>query len=138
MDLNSILQAGVVERVTSTVSDMDDLDWESVSSSGPVRQTSSSAHRTILASQLPLPVPARLRHNALVISSSHIDTAAANNNNSLLRSALIGKQSANGSLLLSSSASGEQYPHKTVLATVKVRGKHVLDCLIPHLICLLD
>ena len=31
MDLNSILQAGVVERVTSTVSDidaLDDLDWD--------------------------------------------------------------------------------------------------------------
>ena len=137
MDLNSILQAGVVERVTSTVSnmdDLDDLDWdpEEVSSSSSLLSASSTSQttvirprHTILASQLPLPVPARLRSGpgTVVISSSSLVSrteTSSNNNNSLLRSALIGKQSAtstNGSVLLSSADSPQP---RTVLATVKV------------------
>ena len=136
MDLNSILQAGVVERVSSTVSnmdDLDDLDWdpEEVSSSSSLSASSSPStlvrpRHTILASQLPLPVPARLRTGpgTVVISSSNLVSrteTSSNNNNSLLRSALIGKQSAtttNGSVLLSSTDSPQP---RTVLATVKVK-----------------
>lgn len=145
LDLNYILAAGVVERVSSssTTDLMDDLDWdpEEVSSSTgsltvtPVPVTGGQAtiirpRHTILASQLPLPVPARLRpgpgavKSAVVISSSSLVTSdsvnvASNNNNSLLRSALIGKQaamvSANGSVLIS----GDTQTARTVLATVK-------------------
>ena len=141
MDLNSVLQAGVVESVTSTVSnmeDLDDLDWDPEDTS---RDVSSTSHvprsqqtvikprhtHTILASQLPLPVPARLHRTghtghptAVVISSSLVtqETSSNNNNNSLLKAALIGKQSSNGSTLLS----GESQQAKTVLATVKVRS----------------
>ena len=148
LDLNYILAAGVVERVSSTSNTdlMDDLDWdpeEVTSSTGslsvtpvPVAGGQSTIIRprhTILASQLPLPVPAtRLKvgpgvvKNTVVISSSSLVTsdsvnvASNNNNNSLLRSALIGKQagavSANGSLLIS----GDTQTARTVLATVKV------------------
>merc|ERR1719367_2353905 len=140
MDLNSILQAGVVERVSSTVSnmdDLDDLDWdpEEVSSSSSQSASSSPStlvrpRHTILASQLPLPVPARLRTGpgTVVISSSSLVSrteTSSNNNNSLLRSALIGKQSAttsNGSVLLSSTDSPQP---RTVLATVKTEGSAV-------------
>ena len=146
LDLNYILAAGVVERVSSSSNTdlMDDLDWdpEEVSSSTgsltvtPVPVTGGQStiirpRHTILASQLPLPVPARLRpsgpvKSAVVISSSSLVTsdsvnvASNNNNNSLLRSALIGKQaamvSANGSVLIS----GDTQTARTVLATVKV------------------
>ena len=126
MDLNSILQAGVVERVTTTVSDidsLDDLDWdpeETVSSTKtPVIRQRQQPH-TILASQLPLPVPARLHRAATVntvVLSSNLVTESHNNNNSLLRSALIGKQSS--AALLSSTGDNHQ-PTKAVLATVKV------------------
>ena len=153
LDLNYILAAGVVERVSSssTTDLMDDLDWdpEEVSSSTggglsvtPVpslggQSTIIRPRHTILASQLPLPVPARLRpgpgavKNTVVISSSSLvssDAAnvASNNNNSLLRSALIGKQaamvSANGSVLIS----GDTQTARTVLATVKVRDSSVV------------
>ena len=145
LDLNYILAAGVVERVSSSSNLMDDLDWdpEEVSSSTgsltvtPVPVTGGQStiirpRHTILASQLPLPVPARLRpsgpvKSAVVISSSSLVTSdsvnvASNNNNSLLRSALIGKQaamvSANGSLLIS----GDTQTARTVLATVKVNN----------------
>lgn len=163
LDLNYILAAGVVERVSSSSNTdlMDDLDWdpEEVSSSTgsltvtPVPVTGGQStiirpRHTILASQLPLPVPARLRagpgavKNTVVISSSSLvssDTSnvASNNNNSLLRSALIGKQtamvSANGSVLIS----GDTQTARTVLATVKTEcepgevsgGPHVDDIL---------
>ena len=145
LDLNYILAAGVVERVSSSSNLMDDLDWdpEEVSSSTgsltvtPVPVTGGQStiirpRHTILASQLPLPVPARLRpsgpvKSAVVISSSSLVTSdsvnvASNNNNSLLRSALIGKQaamvSANGSVLIS----GDTQTARTVLATVKVNN----------------
>merc|ERR1719499_2678671 len=132
MDLNSILQAGVVERVRTTVSDidsLDDLDWdpeETVSSSrSPViRQRQVQQPHTILASQLPLPVPARLHRAATVntvVLSSNLVTESHNNNNSLLRSALIGKQS---SALLSSTGDTNQQT-KAVLATVKTEGGQV-------------
>ena len=154
LDLNYILAAGVVERVSSSSNTdlMDDLDWdpEEVSSSTgsltvtPVPVTGGQAtiirpRHTILASQLPLPVPARLRagpgavKNTVVISSSSLvssDTSnvASNNNNSLLRSALIGKQaamvSANGSVLIS----GDTQTARTVLATVKVRKFNFICC----------
>ena len=120
MDLNSILQAGVVERVSSTVSGMDDLDWDQTVSSS---MSQVRPRHTILASQLPLPVPARLRHNNTAVVINNADSPSNNNNNnSLLRSALIGKQSTNESILLSST-SGELSPHRTVLATVKVLMK---------------
>jgi len=123
MDLNSILQAGVVERVapaspgvSSTSPDLHVLDWRVgkepatlatrplLAADSPLRATLASRPRTtILASQLPLPVPthSRLldRRPAVIISSSSLlpTDSANNNNNSLLRSALQGKT---GSLLL--------------------------------------
>jgi len=137
MDLNSILQAGVVERVapaspgvSSTSPDLHVLDWrpdkerDSNSSTPSSRHSSSSPsllsldspvlsslrtstktvpRATILASQLPLPVPSNSRlldrRPAVIISSSNLQLQpdSANNNNSLLRSALTSKT---GSLLV--------------------------------------
>ena len=122
MDLNSILQAGVVERVaspgvSSTSPDLHVLDWRLDKEQPQTRPTStliavdspsltlgrpgltSRPRATILASQLPLPVPSNSRlldrRPAVIISSSSIqlpaDSANNNNNNSLLRSALTGK-----------------------------------------------
>ena len=122
MDLNSILQAGVVERVapaspgvSSTSPDLHVLDWRLDKEQPLSRPTStliavdsptlslartglaSRPRATILASQLPLPVPSNSRlldrRPAVIISSSSIQLPAdsANNNNSLLRSALTGK-----------------------------------------------
>ena len=95
--LNSILQAGVVERVapaspggvSSTSRDLHVLDWrlgkdfptkptvitvESPSLSLHHRPSLASRPRTILASQLPLPVPSNSRlldrRPAVIISSS--------------------------------------------------------------------
>jgi len=129
MDLNSILQAGVVERVapaspgvSSTSPDLHVLDWRLDKEQPLSRPTStliavdsptlslgrpglaSRPRATILASQLPLPVPSNSRlldrRPAVIISSSSIQLpadSANNNNNSLLRSALTGK---GGSLVL--------------------------------------
>ena len=123
MDLNSILQAGVVERVapaspgvSSTSGDLHLLDWrlereQPSTQSRPTLITvdsptlsalrpslASRPRTTILASQLPLPVPSNSRlldrRPAVIISSSSLTNLsgdAANNNNSLLRSALQGK-----------------------------------------------
>jgi hypothetical protein len=114
MDLNSILQAGVVERVASpgaswSQPDLHLLDWRPgetalhLHRSAPAprpdtRPTLASRPRaTILASQLPLPVPSNSRlldrRPAVIISSSSLQLPAdsLNNNNSLLRSALQGK-----------------------------------------------
>merc|ERR550517_2304207 len=131
MDLNSILQAGVVERVapaspgvSSTSPDLHVLDWRLDKEQPLSRPTStliavdsptlslgrpglaSRPRATILASQLPLPVPSNSRlldrRPAVIISSSSIQLpadSANNNNNSLLRSALTGK---GGSLVLAS------------------------------------
>jgi len=149
MDLNSVLQAGVVERVapTTTHQDLGDLQWQpgiqgnkrthidvKVTNSEVKASTSfatSNSKRsvlmkvdppsvkpvakpraTILASQLPLPVPsckllerqrkeATTRTNTVIISSTEKVVASevaaqANNNNSLLRSALT-TSTANGS-----------------------------------------
>lgn len=130
MDLNSILQAGVVERVapaspgvSSTSPDLHVLDWRPdkdrdtvlprhsstlLSLDSPVlsslrTNTKAMPRATILASQLPLPVPSNSRlldrRPAVIISSSNLQLQpdSANNNNSLLRSALTSKT---GSLLL--------------------------------------
>lgn len=121
MDLNSVLQAGVVERVVSSTSSFDTLEWEpeekemtarpsqavlmstviKVDSAPAILSTLKPVSRpraTILASQLPLPIPANSRlldrrQNTVIISSSDRIVQAselpqANNNNSLLRSAL--------------------------------------------------
>lgn len=123
MDLNSILQAGVVERVdpaspgvsSTTNIDLSDLECDMEDSlvscpplPPPVIIKASPPPRprtTILASQLPLPIPTSTKDiklgvrldasgdSALIISSSDISTDSANNNNSLLRSALTGKTS---------------------------------------------
>lgn len=130
MDLNSILQAGVVERVapaspgvSSTSPDLHVLDWRLdrdrdiplprhastlLSLDSPVlsslrANTTARPRATILASQLPLPVPSNSRlldrRPAVIISSSNLQLQpdSANNNNSLLRSALTSKT---GSLVL--------------------------------------
>merc|ERR1719336_3467435 len=81
--------------------------------------------KTILASQLPLPVPARLRPSLrspaprLVISSSSLE-AAATNNNSLLRSALTSKQGAGGVVVLEPERDTQP---RTLLATVKTESE---------------
>ena len=148
MDLNSILQAGVLERVApasgvSTTSDSDlmhemewDADEEPVSSSlikvPSTHQTIIKPRHTILASQLPSPVPAtrlvttdkkNLKNTLTVISSTSLMTETANNNNSLLRSALIGKQGGQGVIL----SGTEAQQARAVLATVKVSHR-------PHLL----
>ena len=99
MDLNSILQAGVVERV-APVSSTSQLDLELDCSRAGLDRTP----RTILASQLPgavsLAGPGVLRRATPSSTLTVIQTAVqslpatsdtANNNNSLLRSALQGK-----------------------------------------------
>ena len=148
MDLNSILQAGVVERVapaspggvSSTSRDLHVLDWrlgkdfptkptvitvESPSLSLHHRPSLASRPRTILASQLPLPVPSNSRlldrRPAVIISSSSLQVGtgqdAANNNNSLLRSALTGK---GGSLLLKKTdSSGEDKVEDILLLSLE-------------------
>ena len=136
MDLNSILCGGVVERVTSTVAPAMELPgMAGPGGAGEVSSTVPSSLagplppgsiKTILASQLPLPVPARLRPGLrspgprLVISSSSLE-AAATNNNSLLRSALTSKQQPGSVLLLEPERDTEP---RTVLATVKVSTEH--------------
>ena len=136
MDLNSILCGGVVERVTSTVAPAMELPgMAGVGGAGEVSSTVPSSSlplppgsiKTILASQLPLPVPARLRPSLrspaprLVISSSSLE-AAATNNNSLLRSALTSKQGAGGVVVLEPERDTEP---RTLLATVKVSTQHL-------------
>jgi len=148
MDLNSVLQAGVVERVapSSTRQHLGDLQWQpgvpgnkrpiietriinselktgnnlvtSVSKRSvlmkvdpPSVKPFQKPRATILASQLPLPVPScklverrkDLRTNTVIISTNEKVQASEvaaqsnnNNNNSLLRSALTTSQ-ANGS-----------------------------------------
>lgn len=120
MDLNSILQAGVVERVdplevsSTTNIDLSDLECDMEDSlvsckplppPPPVKLIQARPRTTILASQLPLPIPTSTKDiklgvrldasgdGALIISSSDISVDSANNNNSLLRSALTGKTS---------------------------------------------
>lgn len=123
MDLNSILQAGVVERVdpaspgvsSTTNIDLSDLECDMEDSlvsckplppPPPVKLVPVRPRTTILASQLPLPIPTSTKNiklgvrldasgdGALIISSSDISVDSANNNNnSLLRSALTGKTS---------------------------------------------
>jgi len=134
MDLNSILCGGVVERVTSTVAPAMELPgMAGVGGAGEVSSTVPSSSlplppgsiKTILASQLPLPVPARLRPSLrspaprLVISSSSLE-AAATNNNSLLRSALTSKQGAGGVVVLEPERDTEP---RTLLATVKTESE---------------
>ena len=140
MDLNSILQAGVLERVApasgvSTTSDSDllhEMEWEaeeegvtsSLTKVPATHQTIIKPRHTILASQLPSPVPAtrlvttdkkNLKNTLTVISSTSL-VETANNNNSLLRSALIGKQGGQGVIL----SGTEAQQARAVLATVKV------------------
>lgn len=123
MDLNSILQAGVVERVdpaspgvsSTTNIDLSDLECDMEDSlvsckplppPPPVKLVPVRPRTTILASQLPLPIPTSTKDiklgvrldasgdGTLIISSSDISVDSANNNNnSLLRSALTGKTS---------------------------------------------
>jgi len=122
MDLNSILQAGVVERVdpaspgvsSTTNIDLSDLECDMEDSivsykplppPPPIKLVPARPRTTILASQLPLPIPTSTKDikfglrldasgdSALIISSSDISIDSANNNNSLLRSALTGKTS---------------------------------------------
>ena len=136
MDLNSILQAGVLERVAgvSSTSDNDllhEMDWEAEEEPAkvPSQQTIIKPRHTILASQLPSPVPAtrlltttdkkNMKNTLTVISSTALMTeSSANNNNSLLRSALIGKQAGQHGVILTGS---EAQQARAVLATVKVR-----------------
>ena len=136
MDLNSILQAGVLERVAgvSSTSDNDllhEMDWEAEEEPAkvPSQQTIIKPRHTILASQLPSPVPAtrlltttdkkNIKNTLTVISSTALMTeSSANNNNSLLRSALIGKQAGQHGVILTGS---EAQQARAVLATVKVR-----------------
>ena len=144
MDLNSILQAGVLERVApasgvSTTSDSDllhEMEWEAEDEPATVsttlikvpstHQTIIKPRHTILASQLPSPVPAtrlvttdkkNVKNTLTVISSTNLMTETANNNNSLLRSALIGKQGGQHGVILSG---GDGQQARAVLATVKV------------------
>jgi len=166
MDLNSILQGGVVERVapashgvssTSQLDSLGELDWEPeedrrihrplimstvlkvdtpaiLSTLKPVARPRA----TILASQLPLPIPASARlldrripagrtSNTVIISSSDktvqaSEVSQANNNNSLLRSALTNRGVGNqgGQVLLSDlPKQGQQANRRTVLASLK-------------------
>lgn len=149
MDLNSILQAGVLERVApasgvSTTSDNDllhEMDWDAEDEPATVsstlikvqqsslpgtHQTIIKPRHTILASQLPSPVPAtrlvttdkkNVKNTLTVISST-------NNNNSLLRSALIGKQQGQHGVILSGSDAQQA---RAVLATVKTEGDRQVD-----------
>ena len=144
MDLNSILQAVVLERVApasgvSTTSDSDllhEMEWEAEDEPATVsttlikvpstHQTIIKPRHTILASQLPSPVPAtrlvttdkkNVKNTLTVISSTNLMTETANNNNSLLRSALIGKQGGQHGVILSG---GDGQQARAVLATVKV------------------
>ena len=148
MDLNSILQAGVLERVApasgvSTTSDSDllhEMEWDAEEEPATVtsslikvpatHQTIIKPRHTILASQLPSPVPATrlvttdkksLKNTLTVISSTSLMTESANNNNSLLRSALIGKQGGQHGVILSGT---EAQQARAVLATVKVGHPH--------------
>ena len=122
MDLNSILQAGVVERV-APVSSTSQLDLELDCSRAGLDRTP----RTILASQLPgavsLAGPGVLRRASPSSTLTVIQTAVqslpatsdtANNNNSLLRSALQGKAA------VLAGEPGELSGRTAVLATVKV------------------
>ena len=137
MDLNSILQAGVLERVAgvSSTSDNDlllhEMEWDAEEEPAkvPSQQTIMRPRHTILASQLPSPVPAtriltttdkkNIKNTLTVISSTALMTeSSANNNNSLLRSALIGKQAGQHGVILTGS---EAQQARAVLATVKVR-----------------
>lgn len=145
MDLNSILQAGVLERVApagglvSTTSDSDlmhEMDWDTEEEPAAVSstlikvqqsaQTIIKPRHTILASQLPSPVPAsrlvstdkkNVKNTLTVISTT-------NNNNSLLRSALIGKQGGQHGVILSGP---EAQQARAVLATVKTEGDRQVD-----------
>lgn len=166
MDLNSILQAGVVERVapaspgvssTSQLDSFGDLDWEPEEDRRIYRPLIMSTvlkvdtpailstlkpvarpRATILASQLPLPIPASARlldrrgpigrtSNTVIISSSDrtvhaSELSQANNNNSLLRSALTnrGVGSQCGQVLLSDlPKQGQQANRRTLLASLK-------------------
>ena len=136
MDLNSILQAGVLERVAgvSSTSDNDllhEMEWDAEEEPAkvPSQPTIMKPRHTILASQLPSPVPAtriltttdkkNIKNTLTVISSTALMTeSSANNNNSLLRSALIGKQAGQHGVILTGS---EAQQARAVLATVKVR-----------------
>lgn len=142
MDLNSILQAGVLERVAgvSSTSDNDllhEMDWEAEEEPAkvPSQQTIIKPRHTILASQLPSPVPAtriltttdkkNMKNTLTVISSTALMTeTSANNNNSLLRSALIGKQAGQHGVILTGS---EAQQARAVLATVKTEGERQVD-----------
>lgn len=143
MDLNSILQAGVLERVAgvSSTSDNDlllhEMEWDAEEEPAkvPSQQTIMRPRHTILASQLPSPVPAtriltttdkkNIKNTLTVISSTALMTeSSANNNNSLLRSALIGKQAGQHGVILTGS---EAQQARAVLATVKTEGDRQVD-----------
>jgi len=156
MDLNSVLQAGVVERVApasvSSTTDLDgDLDWDilpEVSSrlepELPVKSL-IKPRATILASQLPQPVLATSRilekasslqarqTNTVIISTSEISSQANNNNtisqnnNSLLRTALTNKGS---SILVSDGKVGPGTGgevRKALLTTLKNGGEKQVE-----------
>jgi len=162
MDLNSILQAGVVERVAPTTSQhMGDLDWQPggrvnrpllLKVDPPVIRPVPKPRATILASQLPLPVPqSRLaerrraeiksepRTNTVIISSSDRglqtnEVTQANNNNSLLRSALTNRGTGSqvtqvgGQVLLSdlTKSSQEPAPKRTLVLKTDEKVEDIL------------
>lgn len=151
MDLNYVLQAGVVERVDpaeSSVSSSDGLDttldWNVELSTRlePIKPVKSYIKplATILASQLPQPVLAssRISEKALslinrqtniIITSSQLNMKSKNdnnnntnnNNNSLLRSALTGKSS------VVVTESKPQEVRKALLTTVKSGGEKQVE-----------
>jgi len=152
LDLNYVLQAGVVERVaTSSVSSTtnledDDLDWDiEYSPRLEIKPIKSyvKPRATILASQLPQPVlatsrildkPASLparpvtsqpgrQASTVIISSSQFGSQTANNNNnSLLRSALTGK----ASIIVSESSQASEV-RKALLTTVRSGGEKQVE-----------
>ena len=157
MDLNSVLQAGVVERVApasvSSTTNLDgDLDWDilpeltaRMEQERPVKSL-IKPRATILASQLPQPVLATSRilekassltarqTNTVIISTSEFSSEVTNNNNtisqnnnSLLRSALTNKGS---SILVSDGKVGSGAGgevRKALLTTLKTGGEKQVE-----------